>query len=325
MKKSLKIAFSLLGLSSTLLVTSVPLVTSCTTSTNRSSVILKDEEEPIEGNASDFINNATGKVWYTIDGNNITISGDPSMITMDVTGTDIEFIDEPNIDGKTYYLTEIGNLTFKKLPVYTGKFTGSVTFNKSLSVIGNGAFQGQSEVTKYDFSKITPSFGISIGESAFYKNTSLTEVKTGDNLSSNVIFGTNCFEQCLKLSTMNFPTGTHTIDDYAFKDCSTLSTVTFANTDTSSIEAMNIGNGIFDGCTSLTKIQVPTNTKSSYEKIFAGKLPENVIIEESYTPTPPPPIKYMNSWYYSRNNYSMCLNSSRYSSCYSITYLKETR
>ena len=285
MKKSLKSALSLLGLSSTLLVTSLPLVTSCTTSINRSSYKLS-ADEPTSTQASKFLSGgATGTVWYTIDDTNNTVSlVMPNDQEPDTLGNNLTFIDQPTLNAN-YYLTTIGDTAFDGK--YDGKLTGTLTFNEHLSVIKEGAFQMQT-VSEYNFKNLSYKSGLKIENKAFYKNNSLTKVVMPDNLTSNIDFGTNCFQGCTSLTAFHFPTGTKTIDINAFADCSTLSTVTFANKDVNSIKNMDIRSGIFANCNQLTKIQVPEGTKSAYEEVLDGKIPSSIAIEETYTPTPTP-------------------------------------
>ena len=288
MKKSLKSALSLLGLSSTLLVTSLPLVTSCTTSNIRSSKILNAEGDVTKEEASKFISGATsGDVWYKLENNQYTlVEDDGAEPETTAIGSNIEFIDQPNLNDNAY-LTTIDDLAFQKMDGYTGEFTGTVKFNEHLKVIGTSAFQMQLATT-YDFSNLNLKNQLDLGKKAFFKNENLTTVTMFDNQATNVSFGESCFQGCKKLTKMTFPAGTLAVGINAFKDCSLLSEVTFANTDTNLIRSMTIGSGIFDNCSQLTKILVPNGTKSAYEEVFNNKIPSSITIEESYTPTPPP-------------------------------------
>ena len=296
--KHTKIAFSLLGLSSALTLTTLPLITSCTTSNIVRNNIKADEI--VKGNASNFLtsnNPISGDIYYKSEEytyqettvRTISLYSDQEEFISNVECNDVTFNNDITIDSKTYTLTDIRDMAFSTLPE-EAKIHGYVKFNKSIKSIGYGAFNNQDQVTKYDFTNAKLSAGISIGKNAFHQNKALTTVVMDDNLASNVSFGEACFEGCNKLTAMHFPRGTNAIGKEAFKDCESLSEVTFANEDTSAVRSLKdfIGTDVFKNCSSLKQIYVPKGTIDAYQYALNDILPSGCTIKDSYDPTPTP-------------------------------------
>ena len=90
----------------------------------------------------------------------------------------------------------------------------------------------------------------SIGESSFYKCTSLTSVTIPDSVTS---IGYKAFGSCESLTSVTIPDSVTSIGDGAFSCCTSLTSVTIPNSVTS------IGDSAFYDCTSLTSVTIPNS------------------------------------------------------------------
>ena len=159
-------------------------------------------------------------------------------------------------DGEITGLTKYGN-TLPELVI-------PETINGvSITSIGYGAFYYCTSLASIEI----PNSVTSIGELAFYGCNSLTSVNyTGtidtwaqisfSSYNSNPI----CYAKKLYINNelvteVNITTAT-LISDYAFYDCSSLTSVTIGNS------VKSIGSDAFSGCRSLTSIEIPNSVKS---------------------------------------------------------------
>ena len=184
------------------------------------------------------------------------------------------FADEVEIDGIWY------NLVAKtKQAEVTSKSEGySGVVNIPETVTYNGVI--------YDVT--------SIGDEAFYNCTGLTSVTIGNSVTS---IGNMAFLDCSELTSINVEVGNTTYDsrndcnaiietatntliagcknttipssvtcigDYAFDECSGLTSITIPNSVTS------IGYAAFLDCTGLTSITIPNSVTSIYREAFRG-------------------------------------------------------
>ena len=138
----------------------------------------------------------------------------------------------------------------------------NITIPNSVTSIGQYAFSGCSGLTNITI----PNSVTSIGGSAFNDCSSLTSVTlNSDAIVSKTytysylknIFGSQVTEYIIG----NEVTG---IGDYAFSDCSGLTSVTIPNSVTS------IGNSAFSGCSGLTSIDIPNSVTSIGNYAFSG-------------------------------------------------------
>ena len=166
---------------------------------------------------------------------------------------------------------------------YCYKGLYSVVFPKSLTSVGEGAFQGCNidSVFLYDnlnfvgnhafhhcenLKTVCFSDGVSyIGNYAFYGCSSLNSI----NLPQSTIeIGTSAFEECEKLKSVNIP-GIQSIGDSCFKGCRVLSDIEFPPSLT------YIGRECFYD-TALSYVKIPKNVRDIYSfanmNIYIDKL-----------------------------------------------------
>ena len=99
----------------------------------------------------------------------------------------------------------------------------------------------------------------SIGASAFYGCTGLTEITIPSGVTS---IGNYAMSHCSGLAGITLPDRLTSIGDGAFERCTALTSITLPGT------AVNIGKHAFSGCTGLTTIQLPAGTKSISDWTF---------------------------------------------------------
>jgi hypothetical protein len=174
-----------------------------------------------------------------------------------------------------------------------GAFSGcagltSITIPNSVTTIGNGAFNGctslinitiktdkvttgQSDnwLTKFPANNLVVTFEdvTSIGNNAFYSGspshtTRLKSVTIHDSVTS---IGYMAFRECTSLASVTFAPDSKvtSIGGYAFWGCSGLVSITIPDSVTS------IGNYAFQNCTGLTNVILPTNN-ADFTTIAAG-------------------------------------------------------
>ncbi len=133
----------------------------------------------------------------------------------------------------------------------------SIVIPNSVTSIGDNAFYGCSSLT----SIVIPNNVTSIGYYAFSNCSVLQSITIPDSVTS---IGNNAFRRCSSLKTAG-PIGSgcniefgwvSIIPDFAFSNCSSLTSITIPNSVTS------IGDVAFSGCSSLTSITIPNSVTS---------------------------------------------------------------
>ena len=159
-------------------------------------------------------------------------------------------------------ITKIGNNAFSGCTGMT-----SVNIPNSVTSIGWGAFRDCSNLS----SVTIPNSVTSIGDGAFEGCTGLTSmvVESGNTKydsrnNSNAIIETATNTLIAGFKNTVIPNSVTSIRDGAFKNCSSLTSVTIPNSVTS------IGYEVFRGCTGLTSLKIPNSVTSIEDYAFSS-------------------------------------------------------
>ena len=96
---------------------------------------------------------------------------------------------------------------------------------------------------------VIPNTVTSIGQYAFYGNTSLTSINIPNSVSS---IGSYAFYNCSALTSISIPNSVSNIQGSAFRNCSALTSINIPN------NLSSISSYTFSGCTSLASISIPS-------------------------------------------------------------------
>lgn len=105
---------------------------------------------------------------------------------------------------------------------------------------------------KFDIGYSIPSGVTSIGEYAFACSRCLSSVVMSDSVSS---IGQYAFYSCKLLGSIEIPASVGSVGVYAFSNCASLESVVFAD----NITLTSIAGSMFDQCTALTSIEIPSS------------------------------------------------------------------
>ena len=137
----------------------------------------------------------------------------------------------------------------------------------SVETIGNLAFSNCTSLTTIKI----PASVETIGSRAFAGCTSLQTVTFEKESQLKTIEGyhekgSGAFYGCTSLTTIEIPASVEEIRGYAFKDCTSLQTVTFEK----GSKLKMIEGSLFSDCTSLTSIEIPANVETIEAMAFKG-------------------------------------------------------
>ena len=142
-------------------------------------------------------------------------------------------------------------------PVYNNLNVKKIVIEDGVTSIGELAFYKCSSLTNITI----PGNVESIGESAFYSCDNLMDVTLQDGVKS---IGNAAFILCNNLTNIVLPNSVTSIGYFAFKDCTSLTSIKIPDSVTS------IGSSAFENCSSLTSITIPDSVT-----VIAGSAFEN--------------------------------------------------
>ena len=161
-----------------------------------------------------------------------------------------------------YSVSSIGRNAFNNCSGLT-----SVTIGNSVTSIGQYAFAACSGLTSITI----PNSVTSIEQSAFAACSGLSSivVESGNTVydsrdNCNAIIITETDELIAGFKNTIIPNSVTRIGNWAFVDCSSMTSITIPNSVTS------IGEGAFKGCRGLTSITIPNSVTSIGDKVFSG-------------------------------------------------------
>ncbi|WP_207646966.1 leucine-rich repeat protein, partial [Ruminococcus albus] len=187
----------------------------------------------------------------------------------------------------------------------------SIKFSDNISSIGNNAFSGDIAIRNLNFPENLLSIGDSafsgcknlesivfnsddmlnnIGTSAFMNCTSLTAVNVVGfsynrlpNGTLDLKCGPKVFKGCTSLQNFTWPSDFKWIPEETFCDCTSLTRFKFEG-DAEGSSCIEIQSGAFDGCTSLTSIELPdANTVLGDQVFYNCKNLKQVVVSDQLT------------------------------------------
>ena len=212
----------------------------------------------------------------------ITSSTEVSLKSADQDITKVFLGETVNYQGKTYTLTEIGERAFYRCSSLT-----SITIPCSVEDIETMAFFNCKSLTSVTILSCRRRFRLGIRYGAFIGCSSLKSVIIPNNIKryfnweafegsalyndpSNWENGALYIDNCLIKLDKDFvgnctiKENTYLIAEWAFRDCTSLTSVTIPN----SIKI--IGDGAFSGCKSLTSVTIPNSVTEIGSNAFEG-------------------------------------------------------
>lgn len=144
----------------------------------------------------------------------------------------------------------------------------AVTIPDAVTVIGHGAFNRCSSLPSVDL----PSSLTAIGNAAFYKCESLTAVEIPEGVTT---IGTWAFTECTSLESVTLKStigGRTSLGNMAAPESATIH-----------VDPGTIGGAAFQGCTSLTHVELADGVTTIEEDAFDGVVLDQLSVPESVT------------------------------------------
>ena len=145
----------------------------------------------------------------------------------------------------------------------------SVTIPNSVKSIGEDAFDGCNSLTRVDINDLAAWCAISFGSSTanplwYAHNLYVNEELVTDLVIPNGVtsIGNYAFQDCTSLTSVTIPNSVISIGEYAFIRCSGLTSAAIGNSVTS------IGKNAFRNCSSLTSVTIPNSVTSIGDSAF---------------------------------------------------------
>ncbi len=144
---------------------------------------------------------------------------------------------------------------------FLGGDSVSVTYRGSSSSSYSNEYSGTVTIPEIVEYNSTTYRVTSIGYSAFYNCSSLTEITIPNSVTS---IGNYVFEYCSSLTAITIPNSVTTIGRGAFYECSSLTAITIPNS------VSTIGHFAFYSCSNLTSVAIGENVASIGSGVFQG-------------------------------------------------------
>ena len=204
---------------------------------------------------------------FDVDGIYYITNGDGTVeVTSNGYTGDVVIPSSVTYSGTTYSVTSIGEDAFWGCSGLT-----SVTISNSVESIGSSAFRDCSGLT----SVTIPNSVTSIGDYAFLNCSGLTRVDISsleawlgikfDNFASNPLYHAHhLYLNGEEVKDLVIPNSVTSIGNYAFFNCSGLTSVTIPNS------VASIGNKAFEGCSGLTSVTIGNSVTSIGRYTFSS-------------------------------------------------------
>ena len=198
-------------------------------------------------------------------------------------------LDGTIIEGDDYQIMAIDSATWDGQS-HRGSFAysniTSIVIPDSVTSIGNSAFSGCTSLTDVYYTGdindwVSISFGVNSANPLYYgANLYINgnELVTEANIDTATSINAYAFRGCTSITSVTIGNQVTSIGSYAFQDCSSLTSVTIGDSVTS------IGSHAFYGCRSLTSITIPNSVTSiGYEAFYRCTSLTSITIPDGVT------------------------------------------